>query len=110
MIGRPKAWLDRHRPRPDSHSPGRHPGHQPLCQSGSLARCRLVRGGAALAQVWMFIVAPLIGGAIAGVSYAAITGANTTQPRKASRRIRRPRPPGVRRGSPPPLNRRIGPT
>jgi aquaporin Z len=39
-------------------------------------------GGAALAQVWMFIVAPLIGGAIAGISYAAITGANTTQPRE----------------------------
>ncbi len=39
-------------------------------------------GGAALAQVWMFIVAPLIGGAIAGASYAAITGANTTQPRE----------------------------
>ena len=39
-------------------------------------------GGGALAQVWLFIVAPLIGGAIAGVSYAAITGANTTQPRE----------------------------
>ena len=39
-------------------------------------------GGAALAQVWMFIVAPMIGGAIAGASYAAITGANSTQPRE----------------------------
>ncbi len=33
-------------------------------------------GGPALAQVWLFIVAPIIGAAIAGVSYAAITGAN----------------------------------
>ena len=33
-------------------------------------------GGAALAQVWLFIVAPIIGAAIAGISYAAITGAN----------------------------------
>ena len=33
-------------------------------------------GGAALAQVWLFIVAPIIGAAIAAVSYAAVTGAN----------------------------------
>ena len=39
-------------------------------------------GGPALAQVWMFIVAPLVGGAIAGATYAAITGANTTEPRE----------------------------
>ena len=32
-------------------------------------------GGPALAQVWLFIVAPIIGAVIAGVSYAAITGA-----------------------------------
>ena len=31
-------------------------------------------GGPALAQVWLFIVAPIIGAAIAGVSFAAITG------------------------------------
>jgi aquaporin Z len=30
-------------------------------------------GGAALSQVWLFIVAPLVGAAIAGASYAAIT-------------------------------------
>jgi aquaporin Z len=32
-------------------------------------------GGAALSQLWLFIVAPIIGAAIAGASYAAITGA-----------------------------------
>ncbi|SDT10780.1 aquaporin Z [Microlunatus soli] len=32
-------------------------------------------GGGALAQVWLFIVAPIIGAAIAGASYAVITGA-----------------------------------
>jgi aquaporin Z len=35
-------------------------------------------GGAALSQVWLFIVAPIIGAAIAGASYAAITGARNT--------------------------------
>jgi aquaporin Z len=33
-------------------------------------------GRAALAQVWLFFVAPVIGAAIAGLSYSAITGAN----------------------------------
>ena len=33
-------------------------------------------GGAALAQVWLFIVAPIIGAAIAGISYAKFTGEN----------------------------------
>ena len=32
-------------------------------------------GGSALGQVWLFIVAPIVGAAIAGISYAAITGA-----------------------------------
>lgn len=32
-------------------------------------------GGAALAQVWLFLLAPLIGAVIAGASYARITGA-----------------------------------
>jgi aquaporin Z len=32
-------------------------------------------GGGALAQVWLFIVAPIIGAAIAGATYAIITGA-----------------------------------
>jgi aquaporin Z len=33
-------------------------------------------GGAALAQVWLFIVAPIIGAVIAGLSYSAITSAH----------------------------------
>jgi len=34
-------------------------------------------GGAALAQVWLFIVGPIIGAAIAGATYAIVTGAGT---------------------------------
>ncbi len=35
-------------------------------------------GGGALAQVWLFIVAPIIGAAIAGGTYALITGSRHT--------------------------------
>jgi aquaporin Z len=35
-------------------------------------------GGAALGQVWLFILAPAIGAAIAGASYAAVTAARGT--------------------------------
>ncbi|HZA74262.1 MAG TPA: hypothetical protein VE476_15305 [Propionibacteriaceae bacterium] len=31
------------------------------------------------AQVWLFIVAPVIGAAIAGISYAAVTGARSAR-------------------------------
>jgi len=34
-------------------------------------------GGAALAQIWLFIVGPIIGAAIAGATYAIVTGAGT---------------------------------
>jgi len=37
-------------------------------------------GGGALSQVWLFIVAPILGAAIAGVTYAKITGAPQHQP------------------------------
>ena len=33
-------------------------------------------GGPAIAQLWLFIVAPIIGAAIAGISYAKFTGEN----------------------------------
>lgn len=36
-------------------------------------------GGSALGQVWLFIVAPIVGAAIAGISYAAITGARAPE-------------------------------
>ena len=41
-------------------------------------------GAAALSQVWLFIVAPILGAAIAGATYAAITGANGARSTKAS--------------------------
>jgi len=34
-------------------------------------------GGPALAQIWLFIIGPIIGAAIAGATYAIITGAGT---------------------------------
>jgi aquaporin Z len=34
-------------------------------------------GGAALAQVWLFIIGPIVGAVIAGATYAIITGAGT---------------------------------
>jgi aquaporin Z len=34
-------------------------------------------GGGALAQVWLFIIGPIVGAAIAGATYAIITGAGT---------------------------------
>lgn len=37
-------------------------------------------GGGALSQVWLFIVAPVIGAAIAGATYALITGASQRRP------------------------------
>jgi aquaporin Z len=36
-------------------------------------------GGAAIAQVWLFIVGPIIGAAIAGATYALITGAPSAE-------------------------------
>ena len=34
-------------------------------------------GDGALAQVWLFIIGPIVGAAIAGATYAIITGAGT---------------------------------
>lgn len=36
-------------------------------------------GSSALGQVWLFLVAPIVGAAIAGISYAAITGARQSE-------------------------------
>lgn len=44
-------------------------------------------GGEALSQVWLFLVAPLVGAAIAGVSYAALTGDEHTGPQRKEARV-----------------------
>lgn len=44
-------------------------------------------GGEALSQVWLFLVAPLVGAAIAGVSYAALTGDEHTGPKREEARV-----------------------
>ena len=36
-------------------------------------------GGAAISQLWLFIVAPIVGAVIAGATYAAITGARRSE-------------------------------
>jgi aquaporin Z len=36
-------------------------------------------GGAALAQVWLFIIGPIVGAAIAGATYALVTGAPSAE-------------------------------
>ena len=40
----------------------------------------LIVGGVALQQVWLFWVAPLLGAALAGVSYRLLTGSTGTEP------------------------------
>jgi aquaporin Z len=45
-------------------------------------------GGPAIAQLWLFIVAPLIGAAIAGASYAALTGANRQPGERGEARVK----------------------
>ena len=40
----------------------------------------LYAGGWALSQLWLFWLAPLVGGAIAGATYALITGERMTEP------------------------------
>lgn len=44
-------------------------------------------GGDALAQVWVFILAPLVGAAIAGISYAFLTGDEDDAPAEAEARV-----------------------
>lgn len=44
-------------------------------------------GGDHLAQVWAFIVAPLVGAAIAGLSYAFLTGDEDEEPAEAEARV-----------------------
>ncbi|SDB88865.1 aquaporin Z [Raineyella antarctica] len=44
-------------------------------------------GTGAMSQVWLFIVAPLVGAAIAGFSYAALTGDEDTEPQEEEARV-----------------------
>jgi aquaporin Z len=44
-------------------------------------------GGDALGQVWVFILAPLVGAAIAGISYAFLTGDEDDAPAEAEARV-----------------------
>lgn len=44
-------------------------------------------GGDALGQVWLFIVAPLVGAAIAGFTYAFLTGDEDTEPEQEEARV-----------------------
>ena len=44
-------------------------------------------GGDALGQVWVFILAPLVGAAIAGISYAFLTGDEDDTPAESEARV-----------------------
>ena len=60
----------------DRGQPRCHSGDELFGQPSPFARSRVVRRQQLrLAQVWLFIVAPIIGAAIAGATYALITGA-----------------------------------
>jgi hypothetical protein len=64
----------RHRPRADPDQPRRDPSDELLRQSGAQHGSGAVRGGWALAQLWLFWVAPIVGALIAGATYHGITG------------------------------------
>ena len=60
-----------HRPDADGDPPCRHQRDRRVGEPGPVDRPGVFVGGAALAQLWLFIVAPLAGGAVAGLLYAA---------------------------------------
>jgi aquaporin Z len=57
---------------PDAHSSCEHSGHQvnPARSTGPA----LIVGGAALTQLWLFWIAPLVGGVLGGVIYRWLSG------------------------------------
>ena len=74
---------DRDRPRPDADPPDLDPGHQHLGQSGAQHRVgRVRRRLGALGQLWLFWVAPLVGGAIGGALYAWLAPKRTAGHRR----------------------------
>ena len=82
--------------------PGRHPADRHVGEPGAQPRpARSSPGGAALTQLWLFIVAPLVGGLAAVVHRATHppTGASACTRRPASRRARQPAEPDGPAGS-----------
>ena len=61
----PSAW-------PDADPPDRHPGHEPLGEPGAEHRPGMFVGGWALAQLWLFWLAPLGGAVAAGAVYRVL--------------------------------------
>ena len=51
------------------------PGHQHFGQSGAQHRAGAFRRAAGAGQLWLFWLAPLIGGALGGVIYRCLGGA-----------------------------------
>ena len=69
-----------HRPWADADSPGGHPGDEFVGEPGAQHGAGGVRRGLALAQLWLFWIAPIMGAALAGVMYRVMAG--TPQPAK----------------------------
>ncbi len=60
-----------HRPDAGGDPPGRHQRDRRFGEPGAVDRAGVFVGGTALAHLWVFIVAPLAGGALAGMVHAA---------------------------------------
>ena len=73
-----RAWAD-------ADPLGRHPGHELSVNPARTTGPALFAGGWALAQLWLFWVAPIAGGAVGGILYrwlseepgALVTGTET---------------------------------
>ena len=91
------TFRDRDRPLPDADRPRRHPDHQRLRQPSALHGACVVRGGWALAQLWMFWVAPLLGARSRGSRRARSSRIRCSARRDGARRDRQRRCPRGRR-------------
>ena len=71
----------RHRPDADVDSPGQHSDRQHVGEPGPASiGPALFAGGWAIAQVWVFLVGPVAGAAIAGATYYLIVGGPGREP------------------------------